>query len=188
MIRIDRETACALAGMHIEAFKTLGRRRQLPTLPPSLPPFPRDRSRFTPLEMLSLAIYEAAANDWGVNRYQAATICTAGADLLLERWCDIRDSSEWLDRDILFGRVLTFGPRLAPACGTFYEIVRDFPKAISILLISATRVAITIQNRAADLKIDLTEFWTEPFPLAPQLEPSAWAAATRMAKPQSTKS
>jgi hypothetical protein len=158
---------CALAGVGLEAYKSFDRRSQLPS-------FPRAGSGFTPLATLALALFEAMATDWFVSRYQAAGICTAGSGLLVERWQDIRDSSELYDRDILFGRVLAAGPRLVPVCGTLDEITPDFPDVISILLISATRVAGTIRARASRLDFDLTEFWANP--TARQIEPPAfWA-------------
>jgi hypothetical protein len=156
MLRITRELHCALAGTEFELLKTLERRGQAPS-------FPRgSRNGFTPLATLGLALFEAMAREWHVHRTYAAGICTAGAPLLVERWRDIRNTSESFDRDILFGRVLSSGPRILSVCGTIGEIACDHPSAISVLLISATRVAATIRARALRLEIDLKDFWAEP--------------------------
>jgi hypothetical protein len=156
MFRISRELHCALAGTEFELLKTLERRGQAPS-------FPRgSRNGFTPLATLGLALFEAMAREWHVHRTYAAGICTAGAPLLVERWRDIRDTSETFDRDILFGRVLSSGPRILPACGPLDEIARDHPGASSALLISASRVAATIRARARRLDLDLEGFWAQP--------------------------
>jgi hypothetical protein len=155
---------CALAGIDVEAFKTLRRYRRLPVLSDRL----RGKNGFTPTETLALAVFQVMTTQFHLAREQAAGICSQ-ATILAQRWAAIRDTSAKLrtgelppGSDIMFGRVVLPGGSFKPVCGTSEAIALDNPAAIGIITFSVSRVAATIRSRALSLKIDLDEFWACP--------------------------
>jgi hypothetical protein len=172
MMQISRKVHCALAGMDIEAFKTLQRYGRLPVLPAEF----RPEKGFGPLETLVLATYNAMVEQFQEQhnrmfRAYAADICSAAA-ILSTRWNELRETLMQRrlaeKNELLFGRVTLpgtlrdgGGPR--PVLGTFEEIAAEHPAAITIIAISVSRVADLLRNRAAKHGIDIEQFWAEPF-------------------------
>jgi hypothetical protein len=130
------------------------------------------RATFSPLETLTLAIFNVMTAQHYIAREHAANICS-GADILLTRWSELRETvaerrSAGKD-EIMFGRVmypgtLAQGGGPKPVVGTLEEIAAGHPHAIAIIAYSVTRVANMVGNRAKDNRIDLDQFWAEPIP------------------------
>jgi hypothetical protein len=166
MLRLSREVHCDLAGIKVEAFKTLQRYGWLPTLPPYL----RPAKPFAPIETLTLALYNAFSEQHRVHRLYAANICSS-ADILLTRWEEIRKTTaNWqreLETEILFGRATYPGlptdrGGAKPVLGTLEEIATEHPGAMAIITVSVTRVSESVTSRAERRDIDFNQFWTEP--------------------------
>jgi hypothetical protein len=166
MLRLSREVHCDLAGIKVEAFKTLQRYGWLPTLPPYL----RPAKPFAPIETLTLALYNAICEQHRVHRVYAANICS-GADILLRRWEEMRETVAERRHDgkddIMFGRAMYpglladgGGPR--PVLGTLEEIAAEHKEAWTIITVSVTRVGNAVSLRATRHGVDLDQFWAEP--------------------------
>lgn len=165
-MQISREIHCALAGIDVEAFKTLQRYGRLPVLPAHL----RPNKPFGPLDTLTLAIYNTIVEQHRVAREYAANICNE-AGVLLTRWSELCDSVEQRrlagKEELFFGRITLpgtlaqrGGPK--PAFGTLEEIAAQHMFAITIIAVSATRIANLISNRAVRHGVDLGHFWATP--------------------------
>jgi hypothetical protein len=181
MLQISRKLHCALAGIEVEAFKTLQQYGRLPVLPAAF----RPDKPFGPLETLVLAVYNTMAEHHHVARAYAANICSAGAEVLSERWDELRQTAaqrhDAKEDELLFGRV-TFSAAVPlpdarkPVVGTLEEIAAEvaaerrrrqernqqYPTT-STITVSITRVANQVSHRAAKHGIDIEQFWTEPF-------------------------
>src|ERR1700732_2624544 len=89
MPQLSREDHCALAGIDIEAFKSLQRLGRLPAIPDQF----RSEKGYTALETMALAAADTMVQIHLLAREHAAAICSA-AGILTTRWNEIRESSE----------------------------------------------------------------------------------------------
>jgi hypothetical protein len=166
MLRLSREVHCALAGIKVEAFKTLQRYGWYPSLPSYL----RPGKPFAPIETLTLALYNTICEQHRVHRAYGADICS-GADILLTRWEEMRETVAERRYDgkdeIMFGRatypgLLADGGGPKPVLGTLEEIAAEHQEAMAIITVSVTRVGNVVSNLAMRHGVDLDEFWAEP--------------------------
>ena len=167
-MELSRKTHCDLAGIPVHSFKALQHLGRVPVLEP---PYRGERG-FTPLETIALVMASMMADESKVAWERAAGICSR-ADVLLSRWSELKETVAERriagKREILFGRVEVRDPSKndqvvsRAVVGTFAEIAAEYDPTRAFV-ISASRVAEIIRNRAERLKIDLSQFWTAPIP------------------------
>jgi hypothetical protein len=159
---LTREQLCLLAGMELEAFKTLRKLGRIPTMADDQ----KDARGYTPFEAFMLVISDDLANGLTVSRTVACEIAMGAYKEIAcndARWQEICDTSADLvsgvspNAEILFGRIDPLGGKSKIVCGTLAEISAAHPSPVRTILTNVSRCAAVMRQRAARHKIDLVD-------------------------------
>jgi hypothetical protein len=162
---LTREQHCNLAGIDIEAFKSLQRRGLLPTADGTEEELGWKKLGYTPFEAMLLLIANSLADEQSLSRLRAAKIAALGYGPINWNWVSVRQTSAELVRgatpaaEFLYGEIGLSDGTSEIMCSTFARIARKFRSARFVTLVNVSRIAATMRIRASDLKIDLEEFW-----------------------------
>jgi hypothetical protein len=160
---LSRDEHCALAGIEIEAFKSLQRRQLLPGVPEAHKAY----QGYTPLETLGLIIAEEFVTRHAMARERAANM-VSGSYAIWPHWPRVALTSKQLCDGATPKAQIVFGwmdlPKGAseepePVCGTFAEIAKAYPSPIGFIGISVSRAAAVLRMRANRQHIDLEDLW-----------------------------
>jgi hypothetical protein len=156
VIVLTREQHCGLAGLDVEAFKTLHRYGRVPQIRRFAQP-----GGYHPLETLALAVALQFQQQFFISHQQAASIASR-LEVILPHWKNI---VEWptIETEILFGRAyFAFPTSPTDVCGSLARIAADHPSSIGLICLSISRSAAVMKIKAERLGVDLSEFWATP--------------------------
>ena len=152
-----------LTEMDAEAFKSLGRRDQLPFASEDGERLFRHNS-YTPFEALLLLLCNDLVDKVGVDRSLAARLVEDLPLKLWSRWDDIvtaarRREDEAIESQIFCGALWLPQERRITFCGTLADLSKQ-PPFIRAVATNLSRSFARLRNRAAKVQVDIDEgFW-----------------------------
>lgn len=161
---LGRAQFCDLCDIDVEALNALYRRDLVPAVQE------KAERVYTPAAAFVLTVADEFSACFALSRDRAALMASSAYDLIGSRWKDIAATSEAMlaektsTGDILVGAVNVTNAvfrRAEPTMviGTLAEIAARYPKAVNLIVISATRCATLLRQRARRHKIDVDSLW-----------------------------